>query len=81
MDDWETRYQSLLVTHQCLERDLGILRAQVLLLETEKKQWDLEKETQKKIIEQALQQANATSNGYLEENNRLKERIRELTEG
>ena len=81
MDDWEVRYQALLSTHQRLERDFNVLKNQLLVMKAEKKSWELERVTQQKIIRQALQEANATSNSYLEENNQLKEQIRELTKG
>lgn len=60
------------------EGQLRDARAQILLLETQRKQWEIEKLNQQAIIHNALTASNTTSNSYLEENQRLREEIARL---
>lgn len=59
-----------------LEKKLVVAEQVIAVLEAEKKQWQAEKVMQQQIIQQAINQVNATSNGYLEENRRLKEELK-----
>jgi hypothetical protein len=80
-DDWKRRYDSLLEAYKEMEGRLKEVQALNGVLEAEKKQWVLEKLNQQLVIQNALQRANAVSNGYLEENRQLKEEIERLRGG
>ena len=65
---------------QDLESRLRFSESKNKVLEAEKAQWEAEKVKQQTIIAQALGASNATSNGYLEENQELKRKVVELEE-
>jgi hypothetical protein len=74
------RLDSALDAVQHLEAKLAACDQLNNVLEAEKIQWSHEKINQQVVIQQALNQSNATNNSYLEENDRLKEEIRSLKE-
>lgn len=59
-----------------LEEKNADLRAKIMILEAEKKQWEIEKINQQTIIQQSLNQSNADSQRYREEIEELKERLK-----
>jgi len=77
---FEQLYQSMISVVEGLEAELAELKRINAILEAEKMQWVAEKMAQQAIIQQALSDANATSNQYLEENRELKEEIKRLKE-
>jgi len=76
--DLKTRLNVLGEVVKQLEEKNMHLANKIMLLNIEKSQWSMEKIKQGNIISQALQTVNATNNQYLEENEKLKTRIREL---
>ncbi len=78
MTDYQKRYESAMVGISALQRELDQVKTENARLLLEKIQWQSEKDRQMAVIAQAVGQANTTSNGYLEENRKLKEEIRRL---
>lgn len=77
-DKFEKLYESLKTAYNQASFELLDLQKRVLILESEKRQWEAEKIVQSTIIHTAVTKANSTSNGYLEENKRLREEIKRL---
>lgn len=59
------------------EAEIAALRAALALLEQKERQWEADKVRQMAVIHTALERANATSNGYLTEVERLRAELRE----
>lgn len=55
-----------------LEAENAALRAEVVALDAQKRQWQAERAVQGQVIQEALTRANATSNAYLREVERLR---------
>ena len=79
-DKWEQLYESLKSRVTQLESDNRMLMGQVELLQAEKKQWEIEKISQQKIIQTALANSNSVSNAYLEEIKELRVKLEALKE-
>ena len=60
-----------------LEREKSELVAANTLLKAKEAQWEADKSNQNRIIGESLTKSNATSNGYLEEIERLRALLRE----
>ncbi len=87
MDATQQEYDGLRRLHEStnealrnLEIENASLRSQVALLESKEKQWELDRVRQGMVIQGALERANATSNSYLEEVQRLQAELRDLKE-
>ena len=63
---------------RALEKENAELKQKCLVMEAQKKQWELEKITQQQIIQQSLNSSNTTNNRYLEEINQLRDEINRL---
>lgn len=59
-----------------LANEVLMLRQHIAILEAQKTQWENSKVLQEQIIQNALNQANFTSNAYLEQIETLKAQIR-----
>jgi hypothetical protein len=81
MDMWQARYESLREAVAVFEGQLREARSRIALLEAEKKQWEMEKLMQQAVIQQAVNTVNATSQSYLEENQRLRAENQRLRDG
>jgi FtsZ-binding cell division protein ZapB len=72
------RYASLAEAVEGLRKALDAAHEENARLRAERLQWQGERESQQAIIQRAIARANAANNAVLEENARLKERLREL---
>lgn len=77
-DYWKKCYATAEETIRKFLKQIEELQQRCTLLEMEKKQWETEKLIQQAIIQQALNKSNATSNEYLEENNKLKAELEKI---
>ena len=60
-----------------LEAENATLNAKLSVMEAEKRQWQVERVVQSRVIQDTLARANATSSGYLVEIERLRAELRE----
>ena len=77
-DEFERRYRSAMECVEKLDARVKELEQAIMLLEAQKRQWEIEKANQQAVIHQALTTSNHTSNQYLEENRRLQAEIERL---
>jgi hypothetical protein len=76
--DYRNLYESMCEAVRALEKENAELKQKCLVMEAQKKQWELEKITQQQIIQQSLNSSNTTNNRYLEEINQLRDEINRL---
>ena len=77
MPDYQELYNSLARVVEGMQRRIAGMEAQINLNEQKEKQWATEKESQLAIFQQMLNAKNTEHNAILEENQRLREELRQ----
>jgi phage shock protein A len=75
---YEKLYESLKDANRRLQNEVMDLQIKLMKYEAEKRQWQAEKMVQNTVVQNALNNSNAMSNSYLEENRKLREEIKRL---
>ena len=78
MPDYQELYNSLARVVEGMQRRIAGMEAQINLNEQKEKQWATEKESQLAIFQQMLNAKNTEHNSILEENQRLREELRQV---
>lgn len=77
MDGYKDLYDSLAKTVAGLEAENGRMLNELLSYRAKERQWEQEKANQTAVITQMLTQKNKEHNEILEENQRLREQLRQ----
>jgi len=77
MPDYQELYNSLARVVEGMQRRIADMESQIKLNEQKEKQWATEKESQLAIFQQMLNAKNTEHNAILEENQRLREELRQ----
>ena len=81
MPDYQELYNSLARVVESMQNRITMLETDLRLCDVKEKQWMQERESQQQIFQQMLTVKNAEHNHILEENQRLRERLEQLSSG
>ena len=81
MPDYQELYNSLARVVDSMQNRIAMLETDLRLCDVKEKQWMQERESQQQIFQQMLTVKNAEHNHILEENQRLRERLEQLSSG
>jgi len=81
MPDYQELYNSLARVVESMQNRITMLETDLRLCDVKEKQWMQERENQQQIFQQMLTVKNAEHNHILEENQRLRERLEQLSSG